>query len=79
MNPILRMHRLHQPRSNRTTNLLLAATITVFTLIADTALDQQRSGAVAQRQSIPDHGVETVLADPVRAIGFGALLPRLLF
>jgi hypothetical protein len=78
MNSILRMHRLHQPRSNPATNLLLAATVTVFTLIASTALDQQRDGAFAQR-SIHERSVDVVLADPVSALDFGALLPRLLF
>ena len=38
---IMRLHRLRQPRSNRTTNLLLAITVLVFALIADTAIDQQ--------------------------------------
>ena len=65
---IMRLHRLRQPRSNRTTNLLLAITVLVFALIADTAIDQQDRRIA---------GNET--GDPIHLEMVQALVPRFLF
>lgn len=68
MRTTMRLHRLRQPRSNRTTNLLLAITVLVFALIADTAVDQQ------QRQIAAGETEDRIQLDLVRT-----LLPRFIF
>jgi|AntRauTorcE11898_2_1112593.scaffolds.fasta_scaffold131294_2 hypothetical protein len=68
MMTIMRLHRLRQPRSNRTTNLLLATTVLVFALIADTAVDQQ------DRQIVAGDTEDRIQRDM-----FQALVPRFLF
>jgi len=68
MMTIMRLQRLRQPRSNRTTNLLLAITVLVFALIADTAVDQQ------DRQIVNGESGDRIQLELVQS-----LVPRFLF
>ncbi|MEE4362133.1 MAG: hypothetical protein V2I63_11495 [Pseudomonadales bacterium] len=43
MNPNHLLRRLHQPRSNMASMILITATVLVFALVAQTAIDQQRT------------------------------------
>lgn len=73
MNSRMGLERLRQPRSNPATNMLIAATVLVFALVARTAAEQQSEGM----QVVP-------VAHPLQAplelghtLDVRAMLPRL--
>lgn len=67
MNPHLLLHRLHEPRSNLASTLLLTATFLLFALVAETATRQQEEladgerGAPAERTAPLPFGLQALI------------------